>query len=85
MLGVKATQLGGRAGHQGGGGVLGKPGGKEFLVGIAQALWLVDDEHALLFGAFEHIGGIDILGVEGGILAHQDHIQFSQWLIEDLA
>ena len=82
---VEGSQLGGGAGDQGGRCVFGKPGGEELFVGVTQALRLVDDEHSLLLGPLEHVGGVDVLGIEGGILAHQDHVQLGQRLIQGLA
>ncbi len=85
VLGVEGAQLVGAAGHQRGRGVFGKPGGVELLVGVAQALGLVDDEATLVLGPLQHVGGVDKFGVEGGILAHQDHVQAGERLIHHLA
>jgi hypothetical protein len=57
---------------------LGKPGGVHLLVGVAQALGFVDDEHACLLGAFEEIGRVDVLHVEGGVLAHQHDVELRE-------
>ncbi len=85
VLGVEGTQLVSSTSDERGRGVLGKPGGVELLVGVAQALRLVDDEAAFILGPLQHVGGVDKFGVERGILAHQDHVQAGERLIHHLA
>ncbi|MNE17281.1 hypothetical protein D3C80_1102560 [compost metagenome] len=57
---------------------LGEQGGEELLVAVAQALRAVDHQHAGTFGLLQQVGGVDVLVVEGRVLAHQDHVQFGQ-------
>ena len=57
---------------------LGEPGGKQLFVTVAQALRLIDDKRAFLFGAFEDVGRIDKLGIKRRIFTHQNDVQVRQ-------
>ncbi len=65
---------------QGGRAALRKPGRVDLLVHVAQALGTVDDEDPGGFSALEDIGAVDVLGVEGRVLAHQEALQGTQGL-----
>jgi hypothetical protein len=52
-----------------------KPRRVHLLVHVAQALRPVQYGDAERFCSLEDVGGVDVLHVEGGVLAHQDHIE----------
>ena len=64
---------------------LGKQGGKELLVAVAQAGRAIHHQGAATLGLLQQVGGIDEFVVEGRILAHQDHVQLAQGQVDVLA
>ncbi len=56
-----------------------KPGRVHLLVHVPQALRPVADQRALNLGALQDVGAVDVLGIEGRILAHQNHVEFTQF------
>ena len=57
---------------------VGKPRRINLLVHVAQPLGAVDYEHPSHLGSIEDVRRIDVLHVERGVLAHQDHVQISE-------
>ena len=82
LLAGKLAQNVGAAADQGGRRQLREQGGEHLLVAVAQALRAIDHQAAGLLGLFQQVGGVDELVVEGRILAHQDHVQILQRLID---
>ncbi len=73
------------AGDEGGRAALGKPGRVHLLVHVPQALRPVADQRALALRTIQNVRGVDVLGVEGRILAHQNHVEFTQFGVLRLA
>ncbi len=63
--------------HQGGRAALGKPGGVDLFVHVAQALGPVHDQSAGPLRALENVRRIDVFRVKGRVLAHQHHVEFA--------
>ena len=62
-----------------------EPSGVDLLVHIAQSARIVDDKSALVLSALEDVGRIDVFGIEGWVLAHQDRIEIAQALQHRIA
>ena len=82
LLAGKLAQNVGAAADQGGRRQLREQGGEHLLVAVAQALRAIDHQTAGLLGLFQQVGGVDELVIEGRVLAHQDHIQILQRLVD---
>ena len=82
LLAQELAQAAGFAGNQGRRATVGEPGRKKLLIGIAQRAGFVDHPHTMTLGAFQQIGGVDVLLIEGRVFAHQDHVQCIQRCIQ---
>ena len=85
LLAQEGRHLAHVARDQGRRAALREPGRVDLLVHVPQALRAVDDQHAGALGALEDVGAVDVLGVEGRILAHQDAVERSERLDGGLA
>ena len=56
---------------------VGEPRGVHLLVHVAQACRAVDHQRSSQFGAFQNVGGVDELDVEGRVFAHQDDVKIT--------
>ncbi len=58
---------------------LGKPRRVDFLIDVPQSLRAIENTGALQLRAIQDVGAVDVFGVEGRILAHQDHVEFAEF------
>src|ERR1700727_2162758 len=63
---------------EGGRATLRKPGRIDLLVDVAQPLRPIVDMSALQLRPIEDVGAVNVFGVERRVLAHQDHVVFTQ-------
>ena len=60
-----------------GGAALGKPSRVDLFIHVAQPLRAVAHQRALNLGAVQNVRGVDVLGVEGRVFAHQNHVELA--------
>ena len=78
MVLEKAAHLAQRTGDQRIRAALREPGRVNLLVDVPQGRRAVDHHCTALGRTFQNIGAVDVLGVEGRVLAHQDDVQLAQ-------
>ncbi len=76
----EALQFGDVARHQSRCDALRKMQGEQFFVGVAQAARIVYYLHARALREFQHHRVVEELGIEGRILARENHIDLAQIL-----